>query len=492
MQRQTGWYRSWKQWLSSFLTNEARNRSAAAHPRRMQRFETLEDRAVLSATLGSALTIGNGVDNSVALDVATDSAGYRYVSGWFAGTVDFDLGNLHDGDADILTARGPGDAYVAKYAPNDSLVWVQPMGGDGPSADMASRLAVDSGGSVTVVGTFNSSASFGVTTLTSAGDWDRFVAKLDATGNFLWVQSWDDEAGATRGMDVDAAGNSYVLIGRLGDAYEISKFSPGGAAVWSKTIVNRSMLGSADLAVNAVGTVYVAGSFDGTVDFDPSAKTKYVSSGAERAGFVLKLDTNGKFGWVSPFIGKTVGSTNSASGATSITLDGSGNIIVGGVFNGTVDFNPSSRTTYLTTQSGGFIAKLNSTGGLVWAQPLLGNAGASVYGLDADAAGNIYATGNLYGTVDLNPGAGVYSRTTAGQSDIYVVKLTAAGNFAWGETFGAGGYESSFGIAVTPAGDVHLGANYRDPFDVDPDPLAFELLPGGTGQRGLLLRLRQS
>ncbi len=491
MHRQIGWYRSLNQFFSVIRTNKARKRATAAHPRRLRCFEALEERTVLSATLGSALTIGNGVDTSVAHDVATDSAGYSYVSGWFAGTVDFDLSNLHAGDADILSAQGPGDAYVAKYAPDDSLVWVRPMDGDGPSADMVSSLALDASGAAYVVGVFSSSANFGDISLTSVGNTDRFVAKLDTNGDVQWAKGSDVTSG-TRGMDIDAAGNMYVLASRVGDAYEITKYGPTGDAVWSKTIVNRSNLTSADIAVNAAGTVYVAGSFDGTVDFDPSAKTKYVSSGSARAGFVLKLDTNGKFGWVSPFIGKRVGSTNGASGATSITLDGSGNIIVGGVFNGTVDFNPGSGTTYLTTQSGGFITKLNSTGSLAWAKPLLGDAGASVYGLDIDAAGNIYATGNLYGTVDLDPGSGVYSRTTAGQSDIYVVKLTSAGNFAWAETFGGSGNESSTGIAVDPTGKAHLAANYRDPFDIDLDPLAIELLPGGTAQRGLLLRLLQT
>jgi hypothetical protein len=294
-------------------------------------------------------------------------------------------------------------------------------------------------------------------------------------------------------MDVDGAGNVYVLSSRVGDAYEIRKFSPAGNAVWSKTIVNRSNLTSADLAVTSAGTVYVAGSFDGTVDFDPSAKTKYVSSGSARSAFVLKLDTNGKFGWVSPFVGKTVGSTRSASGATSITLDNSGNILVGGTFNGTVDFNPGAGITYLATQMGGFVTKLNSSGALVWAREIEGDAGAFVYGLAVDASGNIYGTGTNHGTVDLDPGAGVYSRTTAGQSDMFVMKLTSAGNFVWAKTFGGTGSELSNAIAVDAAGDVHFAGSYRESFDADPDPFDTYGLPGDpTFGRGFKLRLRQA
>jgi hypothetical protein len=263
--------------------------------------------------------------------------------------------------------------------------------------------------------------------------------------------------------------------------------------MWSRTIVDHSQMTTADLAVNATGSVYVAGSFDGTTDFDPGPKTKYVSSGAERAGFVLKLDTSGNFGWVSPFLGKRIGSTNGSSAATSVTLDGSNNVIVGGSFIGTVDFNPGSGTSYVSTTSGGFVMKLTSTGALVWAKALQGNATTFVRGLDADAAGNIYATGSFHGTVDLDPGTGAHSRSTAGQGDIFVMKLTSAGNFVWAETFGGVGNDVSFGIVVNTDGDVQLAGYYRDPFDVDPDPWATYMLPGdGSFNRGLLLRLRQA
>ena len=145
--------------------------------------------------------------------------------------------------------------------------------------------------------------------------------------------------------------------------------------------------------MDASGNVFVAGSFSGTVDFDPSSKTNYVSSGPNHAGFVLKLDTNGKFGWVSPFVGQTVGSTSGYASAQSVALDGSGNVVVGGAYDGSVDFNPGSGTATLPTIGGGFITKLNSSGGLVWARALESSGTTFVYGLDVDTAGSIYATG---------------------------------------------------------------------------------------------------
>ena len=51
------------------------------------------------------------------------------MTGYFSGTLDFDEAAAHPGDADILTSRGTNDAYIAKYASDNSLVWVRRMGG---------------------------------------------------------------------------------------------------------------------------------------------------------------------------------------------------------------------------------------------------------------------------------------------------------------------------------------------------------------------------
>ena len=51
-----------------------------------------------------------------------------------------------------------------------------------------------------------------------------------------------------------------------------------------------------------------------------------------------------------------------------------------------------------------------------------------------DAAGNSYTTGQFEGTVDFDPGPGVFNLTSpgsGGETDIYISKLDAAGNFLW-------------------------------------------------------------
>ena len=79
-------------------------------------------------------------------------------------------------------------------------------------------------------------------------------------------------------------------------------------------------LGEADLDVDATGNVFVAGSFRGTVDFNPGTKPKdvyNVSSGSSvsvTSGFVLKLTTDGKFGILAADVDRDLGHRSSSAG----------------------------------------------------------------------------------------------------------------------------------------------------------------------------------
>ncbi|MCH2420088.1 MAG: hypothetical protein MK181_09770, partial [Acidimicrobiales bacterium] len=55
------------------------------------------------------------------------------------------------------------------------------------------------------------------------------------------------------------------------------------------------------MAVDSSGNVYTAGSFSGTVDFDPGAGTANLSSNGSEDVFVSKLDSSGNYVWAKNF-----------------------------------------------------------------------------------------------------------------------------------------------------------------------------------------------
>ncbi len=470
--------------------------------RRQLKLESLENRRVFDVEFGSLIGIGNGESVSAALDVAADATGNRYVTGYFSGHVDFDEANTHAGDVDLLMAEGTTDAYIAKYAPDDSLLWVRRFGSNlvkegAAITDRGLQVGVDSTGNVFVAGTHEGISQFGSLSLTSGNGRDGYLAKLSSTGTVSWVRSWDlNAADAPVGMDVDDAGNVALLNSAATTtpnlSVDIRKYGTTGALSWSTSIVT-NRVATGDIALDVTGNVYVTGNFGNSVDFDPGPKQKIVSSVGSlyQSTYVLNLTSLGKFGWVSPFLGGW-------SAGAAIDIDGSGNVIVGGSYanesGGSVDFNPAAGTATQTSK-GGYLTKLTSKGAYVWSKGLDGNdssgtQGAGINDLTLDASGSIYVSGYVTGTVDLDPSAGVALRTSNGSHDIIVAKYSSSGAYQWGESFGGEGYDTAR-VAVDGFGSIHLAGYFQYTVDFDAGAGDSTLSTNGTTYKGFLKKLRQ-
>ena len=81
----------------------------------------------------------------------------------------------------------------------------------GSSGDFPSNVVVDSLGNAYITGDFRNTVNFGGGNITSAGDNDIFVAKLDSTGSVVWVKTYGDSS-FDRGIDIaiDSSDNIYI------------------------------------------------------------------------------------------------------------------------------------------------------------------------------------------------------------------------------------------------------------------------------------------
>ncbi|MCC6995150.1 MAG: hypothetical protein IT370_11130 [Deltaproteobacteria bacterium] len=182
-----------------------------------------------------------------------------------------------------LTSAGGMDAFVGELSGSGgsagSVNWLHGYGGAGD--DAARGLAVLTSGQLAVIGDFGASASFGVATLTSAGDQDVFVQQLTPAGVPTWARRWGGPgADVGRGVtatpggglaasggferSADFGGQSATSAGRT-DGFVVAT-SADGAVDW----VARFGGTGADVATGAsfdAGSIWASGGFEDTVDF---------------------------------------------------------------------------------------------------------------------------------------------------------------------------------------------------------------------------------
>lgn len=115
-----------------------------------------------------------------------------------------------------------------------------------------------------------------------------------------------------------------------------------------------------------------------------------------------------------------------------------------------------------------------------WAIQQSGNESEAVNQLAEDAAGNIYETGNFWGTVDFKYGPGTYNLTSNGLTDNFICKLSASGDFIWARKTGGTGYDNSLNICVDANNNLHTGGKFQSTVDFNPSGAVYNLVSNGS------------
>jgi hypothetical protein len=231
--------------------------------------------------------------------------------------------------------------FVSKLNSSGNFVWAKRLGGVG--TDIGNAVFVDAAGNVHTTGYFRGTADFdpgvGTINLTSAGNQDIFISKLDSSGSFVWAKSLGGgNYDIGNAVFVDAAGNVHTtgyfsgtadfdpgvgtvnLTSAGGDDVFVSKLNSSGSFVWAKSFGSSSTDTANAVFVDASGNVYTTGYFSGTADFDPGVGTSSLTRAGESDVFVLKLDSSGASNLVAPTVSWTEPSSPSVSRTLSYTL----------------------------------------------------------------------------------------------------------------------------------------------------------------------------
>jgi len=386
---------------------------------------------------------GTGWDRGY--EITTDATGNCYVTGYFNGTATF--GNI------TLIGSGDDEVFVAKIDATGNWQWATRAGGN--SEDVGRGITIDDSGNSYVTGCIEETASFGSYSLTSNGSGDIFVAKLDANGNWQWAtQAGGSSYDEGKAITTDDAGNTYVT----GSFYQtatfgsysitssgnkdifVAKLDSDGNWLWATRAGGSGFDDGDGITTDNEGNSYVTGCIEETASFGSYSLTSNGSGDI----FVAKLDANGNWQWAT----QAGGSSN--DGGDGITTDDAGNSYVTGGFYETASFGSYSLTS--NGSSDIFLAKMDLNGNWQWAT----RAGGSSYdggdGITTDDAGNTYVTGYFVDTATF----GSYSLISSGLYDIFVAMMDTDGNWLWANKAGGNSEDVGYGITIDVAGNSYV------------------------------------
>lgn len=219
-------------------------------------------------------------------------------------------------------------------------------------------------------GTVDFDASASTYNLTSVGALNLCILKQDAAGNFIWAKQIAGSSSSVQGMSgfsitLDSVGNIY-LTGSFRDSFDfdpgpsvknlvsdgvfgsnvenifILKLDSTGNFLWVRQMADPNLIFAAgrDVRIDKQNHIYLASSFSGVIDADPSPNTLTFNGGGI---LIHKLTDNGDLIWAKQIAG--------GGRIRSFAIDSLSNLYFTGIYTGTVDFDPGL-TTYNLTANG--------------------------------------------------------------------------------------------------------------------------------------------
>jgi len=314
-----------------------------------------------------------------------------------------------------------------------------------------------------------------------------FLLALPAAAqDYLGVNTWGGtDSDQLNAIALDEAGNIFALGGFWGTAdmepgpgtteftslavqdMFLSRFTPQGLFAWSIQLRGTDHDHANSVAAQD-NSVWIGGGFEDSLDVQPTAGNQWlVSFDPHEDAMVARYTSDGGLLWAVSAGGSGEDYVN------DIAVDGDGNVIAIGYFQGTVDFDPGPNQTNVS--AGGadamFLWKLDPNGALVWVRVWNGTSSELGTAVAAGNASDLWIGGSYFGSLDLDPGNGITSVTAPGFNDnAFLIHLTGAGGFLSGGHLGGNGNDILRDLCIASNGDVIAVGQFSEGGDYDPGP----------------------
>lgn len=323
-----------------------------------------------------------GTSSDVCYGMAVDGLGHLYMTGAFAGSVDFDPG------PGVATFPNPSvrDAYLLKLDSAGGFLWVRRLPDTGEGRGVS--VTANDNGTVTWVGYCegNATAEPSGSALPGYGELDLFALCYERNGDLVWAR-------------------------RMGGAQR--------DVPWSMCPAPES-------------SVIITGQFTGTADFDPGPETHtLIAAGTGTTDvFVVKLNHSGELDWARRF----GGADHDVGYGVASNIHGHAWVV--GTYSATANLDdwPSDKALTSGGNSDYFVLRFDQTGEPVSLQGAGGTQQDLARAVVASDEGSVYLGGFFWGHADVLPGAPMYELSAAGDNDGFVVGLAPSLNVALSTT----------------------------------------------------------
>jgi YD repeat-containing protein len=378
---------------------------------------------------------------------ATDPDGGVILADYFTGSI--------VAGGQTLTVEGTQpDFYIVKLNTNGQPAWVRQYGGTNEE-QISSCVRHPAGGWV-IGGQFKSNGVFGAQSAVSAGNRDAFMARLDDSGNVLWVR----RGGGTKvdygeKVAVDGVGNCYLIgefttsatfsggsttLTAIGTRFDIfvAKYTASGDFLWAKSAGGGDYDTVDTAAAETSGNLYVSGRFTTNATFGSYTLT-VLGNPVSTDAYLVKFNPNGDVLWAKRF-GEPAGG-NSLEGINFISPTSVGDCYFGGYYEGPMLAEgitlPSSSADF-----GSFIGKVDNAGSLQWltasmASSVLYSAFSDVNCGQVLQDGGLIVGGRFEGKLTL--GSTTITNPTSSEQ-LYFAKYDNSGLPRWGVSADTSGY----------------------------------------------------
>lgn len=354
-------------------------------------------------------------------DIATDDSGNSYITGFYRGNADFGNFTLNGGNQNKF--------FVAKLDTNGNFIWVKDA--DLEISSGGTRI-VEKNGQIYIIGSFHGTFKFDDEIIETEHNSDSFFMKINSNGELQWLKHGQfDFAGSILGLDADDYGNLFLSGNYTGsftiDNFELdnntegsdvlfAKLDSSGNVLWLKSSHDSTVGSIRNIAVDSNNDFIISGLFSNSITIEDST----LETTPDLNGLLIKLNSDGELQWM-----KKIESENMID-LHSICTDNSGNSFVSGFFSQHANFDGTEIFSSYMQEI--LVFKINAAGEYVWIRKSDDNApnggwARNAFGISTDNSGYLFLTGTFRNQFQLGD---TVLESLDYNGDIFITKLSDA------------------------------------------------------------------